>query len=78
MFLLRCDEMIIPEIVLIISGAILYIIIVVDVVLNYIYNWNGIYILYTQRCWFVYIFQMHKIGRREATRRYFLGSAQSE
>ena len=36
------------------------------------------YSLYTQRCWFVYIFQMHKNGRRNVMRRYFLGNAQSE
>ena len=31
-----------------------------------------------QRCWFVYTFQIRKNGRRDITRRYFLGNMQSE
>ena len=33
----------------------------------------GFYIFWTQRCWWWYIFPIHKIWRRDVTRRYFFG-----
>ena len=39
---------------------------------------NCLYFLCTQRCWLVYTFQIRKNGRRDITRRYFLGNMQSE
>ena len=34
-----------------------------------LYTWGGLYILYAQRCWFIYIFQKHKNGREDSQNR---------